>query len=178
MTDRRFEFQRRILRRVTRTTPTDLVARSRLQHIDASQLQQVADRFRAGETLDETEQNIPLLYHHPRTAACDPVVNDRPEQTDHPHWTELNEQAAQDTLEAVCKATGRVRVQFRCRVQTIWQRLPSLRRFDPDESSCGGRFYNARAGIRAFFCDSVIWRGSISAESGIAGTATRPLRKT
>ena len=108
MSDRRFEFQRRILRRVARTEPSEFIARRQLQNIDPARFQRVIERFRAGEMLDDTDQTILFSIISPELRPVIPVVDDRPEQTDHPLWTNLNEQAAQATLEAVCRATGRI----------------------------------------------------------------------
>ncbi|QYX56320.1 trypsin-like peptidase domain-containing protein [Roseovarius sp. SCSIO 43702] len=108
MADRRFEHQKRILKRVGGTRPRELVARRRLQQIDVARLERVVERFRAGETLDEPEQLILFSIISPELRPAIPVVDDRPEQTDHPLWLDLNEDAAQGTLEAACRATGRI----------------------------------------------------------------------
>lgn len=108
MCDRRFEFQRRILRRVAGTEPSEFIARRQLQNIDPTRFQRVIERFRAGDLLDDTDQTILFSIISPELRPVIPVVDDRPEQTDHPLWADLNEQAAQDTVEAVCRATGRI----------------------------------------------------------------------
>lgn len=108
MCDRRFEFQRRILRRVAATEPSEFIARRQLQNIDPAQFQRVIERFRAGEVLDDADQTILFSIISPELRPVIPVADDRPEQTDHPLWVDLNEQAAQDILEPVCRATGRI----------------------------------------------------------------------
>ncbi len=110
MPDRPFDFENRIIRRLSNTPTRGLVSRRRLResNLDVAGLNRIVERFRAGAPLDETERTILFSIISPELRPAIPVLNNLPEHTDHPLWLDLNEIAAHTVLEAVCAATGRI----------------------------------------------------------------------
>ncbi len=110
MADRPFLFEKRILKRLSNTPAEKLISRRRLQEsgVKPAKLKQIIELVQAGEQLDETQTITLYSIISPQLRPAIPIMNNLPEQTDHPLWVDMNEDAAQAVIKAVCEATGRI----------------------------------------------------------------------